>query len=333
MAFAVAALAPAAGAATQVGPATLQTSGLTNEPCATPVCTFIQYTNGGTTPAYVSPVSGVITRWRLASGSAGNPVKLRALRPGGTAGTFSGLGTGLSRTTAGGLNTYIGERLPIQAGDSVGLDDAQGLFVAAGVTGAVVKWWSPALADGSGPTAPTNTSLAGYALQLNADVEPDADGDRFGDESQDACPGDATRQAVPCTVGPTNPILPVVSQLKASPRSIRLGQRSSISFQISKAARWSLRFQQARPGRIRQGRCRLQTRRVRTGRRCTYYTSRGTVAGNGGPGSVTLVFRGALANRRSLPTGRYRLTATARDAVGTSKPVRAFLTLKPKLRR
>jgi hypothetical protein len=330
---ALGALAPSAGAATRVGQANLTTSGLTNEPCGTPVCTYIQYSGSGTTPAYVSPVSGVVTRWQLASGSSGNAVKLRVLRPGVPAGTFSGLGTGLSRTTAGGVNTFVGERLPIQAGDSIGLDDAQGLFIAPGVTGAVVKWWSPALADGTGATAPTNTSAAGHALQLNADVEPDADGDQFGDESQDGCPGDPTRQALPCPTGPTNPILPVVSRLKATPSSIRLGQRSSISFQLSKAARWRLRFQQARQGRVRRGRCRLQTSRLRTGRRCTVYASRGTVLGFGGPGSVTVVFRGALANRRSIPVGRYRLTATAQDPIGTSKPVRAFLTLKPKLKR
>lgn len=328
----VAALAPAAHGATRIGPATLSTTNLTNQPCATAVCTYIQYTDGGATPAYVSPVSGVITQWQLASGSAGNPVKLRTLRP-GAAGAFAGLGTGVPRTTEARLNTFVGERLPIGAGESVGLDDAQGLFMGQNVAGAVVKWWSPALADASGSSAPTNASTEGNVLELNANVEPDADGDRYGDQTQDGCPGDATRQALPCTVGPTNPILPIVNQLRASPSSIRFGQSSSISFRISKAASWTLRFEQIRKGRIRHGKCRLETSRAHTGRRCTLYTSRGTVTGDGGPGRVTLVFQGALANRHSIPSGRYRVKATAQDAIGTSKPAYTPLTLRPKLKR
>lgn len=332
-AAAIAVAAPAAGAKTVVGPPNLATDGLTNEPCGTPVCTYIQYTDGGARPAYVSPVTGVITGWQLASGSAGNPVRLRVLRPGGTAGTFSGLGTGLAQTTDAGLNKFTSERLFIQAGESIGLDDAQGLFFAQGLSGALVRWWSPAIADGAGASAPTNTSAAGHSLQLNATVEPDADGDRFGDETQDACPGDATRSEPPCTTGPTNRILPVVTQLRVRPRSARIGARTAISFRVSKAARWTLRFEQKRSGRIRGGGCRLQTRKLRTGRRCTHYTSRGTVSGNGGPGKVTLTFRGSLANRRSIPAGGYRVTATAKDAVGRSNPVSATMTLRPKLRK
>jgi len=35
-------------------------------------------------------------------------------------------------------------------------------------------------------------------VPLEATIEPDADGDGFGDETQDACPGDPTLQAAPC---------------------------------------------------------------------------------------------------------------------------------------
>jgi len=331
--LALAASAPTAFAKTRIGPPSLATNGLTNINACSPPCTFIQFSNNGATAAYTSPINGVITSWQLASGSAGNPVRLRVLRPGAAAGTFSGAGTGAAQTTAGGLNQFAGERVPIRAGDSIGLDDAQGLFFATGLAGALAKWWSPALADNGAATAPPNTSPAGYSLQINADVEADVDGDGFGDETQDGCPGDATRQAPPCTTGRTNPIKPIVTQLRAVPRSIRIGQRSAISFRISKAARWTLQFEQARPGRVRAGRCRLQTRRLKTGRRCTNYTSRGRVSGNGGPGKVTLIFQGALANKRSIPTGRYRITATAKDATGTSTPRTTRLTLRPKLRR
>jgi hypothetical protein len=318
-----------AATATRVGPPSLVTSDLTNEACGGAKCTLIQYRDSGANPAYVTPVSGVITQWQLASGSAGNAVSLRTLRPGAAAGTFAGLGTGVPRTTKTGLNTFQGERLPVEAGDSIGLDmTGDGLVIATGQAGAMVKWWLPALADAAGPSAPTNSSADGHSLQLNADVEPDSDGDRFGDITQDGCPGDPNRQALPCTVGPTNPILPVVTQLKASPRSIRFGQLSNIKFRISKTAHWTLRFEQRRPGRVKKGKCRLQTRSLKKGRKCTVYTSRGTVSGDGGPGNVTLGFQGALAGGRRIPTGKYRIKATAQDAIGTSKPDYALLTLK-----
>ena len=324
-----AALAPGADAATRVGPPSLATDNLTNEPCASDRCTFIQYTDNGNTAAYVSPMSGVITRWELASGSAGNPVRLRVLRPREPLGSFSGQGTGLARTTDAGLNTFTGERVSVETGDSIGIDDQEGLFFAQNVTGALVRWWSPFLADAGGSSAPNNSSAAGHQLQMHADIEPDADGDRFGDETQDGCPDDNQRNAPPCGQGRVNPIRPVVSRLDASPSTLRIGGRSSISFRISAAARWTLTFEQKRSGRIRNGRCRLNRR---SGRRCTLYTRRGSVSGNGGPGKVTLVFQGALANRRSLPPGRYRITATARNADGASRPVRTTLRLLPKRR-
>jgi hypothetical protein len=57
------------------------------------------------------------------------------------------------------------------------------------------------------------------------------------------------------------------------------------------------------------------------------------VSGDGGPGGVTVLFQGALANARSLPSGKYRIKATAQDAIGTSKPDYANITLKPKLKK
>jgi hypothetical protein len=324
----VAGLAPAARAATRVGPPSLATSGLTNFECPGNRCTYIQYTDNGATPAYVSPMSGVITRWELASGSQGNEVRLRVLRPREPAGSFSGQGTSLRRVTEGGLNTFTGERVAVETGDSIGIDDGAGLFYTTGVSNALVRQWSPFLADAGGSSAPQD-SRAGYSLQMHADIEPDADGDRFGDETQDGCPGDNQRNAPPCGRGPVNPIRPIVTRLRASPSTLRIGGRSSISFRISAVARWTLTFEQKRSGRIRNGKCR---RNLHSGRRCTVYTRRGSVSGSGGPGGVTLVFQGALANRRSLPVGRYRVTATARNADGTSKPVRISLRLLPKRR-
>jgi hypothetical protein len=281
-----------------------------------------------------SPISGVVVRWRVKSGSAGNPVSLRILRPAGGA-SFTGAGTRTGGTTTANI-AETASRVSIQAGDSIGLNIGNSALVWANTGGANGLVWGSingfpgGLADGA--TA-AGAAQNGKELLVQATVEPDADGDGFGDETQDGCPGDAARQAPPCATGPTNPLRPIVSGLTASPRSIRFGSRMNITFRLSEAARWTLRFEQARPGRVRRGRCRRQTRTIRTGRRCTHYTRRGAVSRNGGPGGVRVVFRGALANARALPTGRYRVTATARNAQGTSAPKRTFIRLRPRLRR
>jgi hypothetical protein len=256
------------------------------------------------------------------SGPAAGPAPARAAG-------FSGQGTGLLRETNFGLNTYTGERVAVETGDSIGIDSGSGAYFAQNVSEALVRWWSPFLADAGGSSAPNNVSDAGHQLQMHADIEPDEDGDRFGDETEDGCPGDNQRNAPPCGKGPVNPIRPIVTRLDANPSTLRIGGRSSISFRISAVARWTLTFEQKRPGRVRGGHCRLNKR---AGQRCTVYTRRGSVSGKGGPGKVTLVFQGALSNGHALPAGSYRVTATAHNADGTSRPVRTSLRLLPKRR-
>jgi hypothetical protein len=53
--------------------------------------------------------------------------------------------------------------------------------------------WTPPLADGAVAPPPTDVCVQLESV-YNADVEPDADGDGFGDETQDLCAADPTRQ-------------------------------------------------------------------------------------------------------------------------------------------
>jgi hypothetical protein len=64
-----------------------------------------------------------------------------------------------------------------------------------GVAGAQFEGWIPPLGEGEerGPTA-----LGAKELLMNATIEPDADHDGFGDETQDGCPGSAGATAPPC---------------------------------------------------------------------------------------------------------------------------------------
>lgn len=96
-------------------------------------------------------------------------------------------------------------RLPIDAGELVGVNSEDPIGFN-GFGGAQMIYWQPALADG----AEGYNNLNG-ALSMNVDVEPDADGDGYGDETQDCQPADPAAHEscvvpTPTTVTP----LPVV---------------------------------------------------------------------------------------------------------------------------
>ena len=142
-----------------------------------------------------SPIDGVIVRWRLKTkdGSpAGQLVKLRVIHPEGSPGQATGGGTsapGAVATTA--TTTTYPTQLIIHAGDFIGLDLPTSSAVGAVVStsGAMLDdWASPTLADGGPARSPSGSSTNSEGL-WNADVEADTDGDGFGDETQDFCPG------------------------------------------------------------------------------------------------------------------------------------------------
>jgi hypothetical protein len=199
-AVAVLVLAPAANGAVTIGSDLSQTD-FANGACPVgPACTSI---NGSLTNGrpIVSPIAGVVVRWRLAQGNnfgdGGNAmVALRIVHPATTAppiDTWTGVTTGPSvpvPTTAALLQ--FDSRIAIAAGDSIGLNHPQNHSVV-GVAEPLGDFnaFNNGLADGE--MRMRDNATAGE-LTLNADVEPDADHDSFGDETQDLCPTNATVQ-------------------------------------------------------------------------------------------------------------------------------------------
>jgi hypothetical protein len=321
------------------------------------VCTGVNLNLPATSTAangLTSPINGVVVKWRVKTGSTGNnPISLRVLRPaGGT--SFTGVGTSstgsLSATTVN-ATTGIGEfatRLKIRAGDSVGLNPGNSALVWTDNPGATSVYWSITQGSqftnglGDGQTAPGASTSSPQELLVQAVVEPDADGDGFGDETQDGCPADPTRQTPPCSTGPTNPngnppptttsVAPVVSAQAVVPASFRLGSLARIRFRLSEAAKYNLLFDRILPGRKRGKRCVLQSRLVRTGPRCSVYVRRASILGTGQAGLNTLGFRGRVAGK-ALPLGRYRLTIEAVAGVLSAKTKSTRFTLLPALRR
>ena len=108
-----------------------------------------------------APNSGVVVRWRIKVGIGAtdifvSPTALRVLRAAGS-GTWTGAGTSSVRTPAPDTMSTFATRLPIRAGDELGVDccgEASQYF--ANTVGAQSPNWLPRLADGE--TRATTTS-------------------------------------------------------------------------------------------------------------------------------------------------------------------------------
>lgn len=139
---------------------------------------------------------GVIVSWSVRSmaRSVELPVRLHLVRG------HTGVATGVSQLLpmAAGVHSFP-ERLPVHAGDGIGIDAETPPFTSIGVVsntsvGASLDLWIPQL----GPTESRDPNLdefPGYELLVNATIEPDADRDGFGDETQDGCPASAATSA------------------------------------------------------------------------------------------------------------------------------------------
>jgi hypothetical protein len=192
----LAAVQPAA-AATEVGNGCIGNSSAAG--------TAVGLANGPTSPLPATiPSNGVITSWRvtveeLPEGFSATET-LKVFRPAGPK-QFRVVGESASVPLESGSKTYP-TRIPVLAGDHIG-----GALFTGGITGSLLcETTDPGnrvgLIIGDVPNGSTG-GVAGeepeYQLPLLVFVEPDADNDGFGDETQDGCPQSALTQA-PCPV-------------------------------------------------------------------------------------------------------------------------------------
>jgi len=188
LATVLAALAPAAAAdaASTIGSDLSQPASTTT--CGT-ACTAFTVVRATGSPVAVVPYDGVVVRWRVKAGLATSGVTLRALRSAGTD-AYVGVGAGDPQDVPAGTSTFD-TRVPVKAGDIIGADalgDAR-LFALSSTLD--VEMFTPPLTT----FAHSPFRQPGGELLVNADIERDADGDGYGDETQDLCPTDPTRHA------------------------------------------------------------------------------------------------------------------------------------------
>jgi hypothetical protein len=259
-----------------------------------------------------APVGGVITRFRIRAFVQGDtPVTVTfrladiTRNPLDTESALAtAAGTGPSVTippTGGALSTPVHQfpaRLPVTVGNHLAIDAAS-IRATVNVGGNFSYLFLPPLV--AGEAARSSKSAAGELL-VQADIEPDADGDGFGDETQDGCPSQSTTEAA-CDNKP-----PAVRRLRVAGTRVRyrLSEASTVRFQVQRAI----------PGRRVRGGCRRETRQNRSRPSCTRYVALGarfSGSGNAGPNRRSLPTR---LGGRSLRSGRFRIVMTVRDDAG-----------------
>lgn len=299
-------------------------------------CTVVQ-TLHDTPPAEASS-SGVITTWR-ARGLGTVRLRVMRLTSAPTAGSVTVVGgvSSASETLTAALQTFK-TRLPIRAGEVVGLDQPAGL--GSGVlhdpdapTGVIAgRAFTPAV--------PLGQSAAHYdggdwELRLDSTVEPDVDRDGYGDKTQDRCPSSATAQTLAACPSPvvsgafvSNRTFAVDSkgpaEVQASKR--KPAKRGTVfSYGLSEQARVVFVIERSAAGRKVGGKCKRQTRSNRRRPRCARYTKAGSFAQPGAKGSNIKSFSGKIGQRKLKP-GPYRATLVATNISGKhSRPARVKL--------
>jgi hypothetical protein len=208
-------------------------------------CTANQITDGAiwvstghapTNPlAVTAPISGVITEWTVNTNivieSEGKLAgefprvlqqRLLVLRPEGEGFKVIGESAG-GPLNLKGSNTYSA-RVPVVAGDFLGI--AGNPFAAWCETKDPADTY--AAATGGTPIGSTFKveRATGLQVPITARVEPDVDGDGYGDETQDQCPQSAAYQT-PC------PVVTVSSLSMSHPKAVTVYISSSLSAPIA----------------------------------------------------------------------------------------------------
>jgi hypothetical protein len=202
--FAVIAAAPVEGAAT------IGNSLITTPTTAAPSGT---YANAALAPAntagggLIASAPGVITGWAMRTAEptgSGNSVALRVIDGNAAIAT----GRTQPAPTKAGVHGFA-ERLRIAGGQRIGLDvtvtGPTGVNFAALSGGGNAAIWAPPFPDGTA-RPPDNTAVGGEFM-FQATIEPDADADGFGDETQDGCLGVGGPRGG-CPVPPDPPAAP-----------------------------------------------------------------------------------------------------------------------------
>lgn len=186
------ALVGSAGAATDIGRVAAQGEGLADCSANTGHVTSV---TAGANP-YVATQAGVITEWRFRADVNPGTIVMQVLAPDPNNNSiYTPLAESAQAPLIANQLNKVEARVPIAAGQMIGLRTttaSHGCY-ALGVNG-FTDWGSapPAPLPGGGPVM-YGFGTGTAATNIAATVEPDNDGDGYGDETQDGCPKNANR--------------------------------------------------------------------------------------------------------------------------------------------
>jgi hypothetical protein len=245
-------------------------------------------------------------------------------------------------------------RIPVAAGDQIGFYQlGGGENCASDTAGTPGEYYF----KGSNP-APSDTPESGYtdnpsglAFPLSATVEPDADGDHYGDVSQDACPSNASIQT-PCPPAPstnttsgasstsskkdtTKPTFgglsfssTVFAAAKSGASVAKAKVGTKVTFSVSEGSTVKFTVDRKTVGRKVGKKCKALTKANAKKKACTRWVKvPGSFSVRAGAGKNTFTFRGRVGGK-SLRPGKYRLSGRATDsAKNTSLPKNKGFTI------
>jgi hypothetical protein len=284
---------------------------------------YVQTALGGVPTALAT--RGVVVRWRvLGVPVAARDFQLRVLAPNGSGYTVAG--SSAAETLPKNINAEAGAigsfatRLPVPAGGYVGIATGPTFTIPSLVGGAPGTTMSK-LADGADgvkysglPTTATN--IVGY----DADIEPDVDGDGYGDVTQDSCPSSASVYEGPCPprVDVVHPVPPSINSFTVKPKRFRAkplghpaGSRAwgtKLKLNLSAAATVALVIK-SKAGK-----------------------SLWTLTKPLGVGASAIAFNGRIRRHGKLVDlrpGAYRVTASVQSNAGIGAPKTASFTVLP----
>lgn len=135
--------------------------------------------------AVTAPYDGVVTRWRIRAAGAVAPVRFVIVRrptgPGNTPGELAGRSDEV--TPDPDEVSRFDVQMPIRTGEYIGIEWTANADYFANTAGSTSDTWTPPL--GAGQSRPPEFPNDREAL-VSADIEPDVDGDGFGDTTQDS---------------------------------------------------------------------------------------------------------------------------------------------------
>lgn len=274
--------------------------------------------------AAIETPAGVITRWGLQGATGTFALEVFRHRSGESLVTGEIHADFVAQSevrTAGPGQQSFATRIPVDAGDYIALHAGAGAGVIVRNAPGEQTWYFQAPPDATSVDQDQSTRVFSEVF-YQAVVEPDADRDGYGDETQDGCPSNAsTRGACPATTPPPRPTPPTpvdpYAAVRASGPTVKIARaaqatrRGRVTFTLTNPYAFALRGKL----RVSYGRKRLATRSVALRAGATV--------------KVRTRLRGrALRALRRRGRVRLKLAATVKAPAGKGRTTRAGVTAK-----